>query len=256
MYKKFSLVALIGLMLFDVVQAQTGWYKISAKYDADGLPLQVANNQSGRYYTFTNDFLYLSDEQGRRTEHDAIYKFDGQRDKDGNMHYVPYDKDAGTYNSRFGPAGAAMNPNAFMANQHRSLWGEIMVSPDRETIMIFDQSLSKSIGIYAEVYIKSTRSNSQKSLPSITNPRGNSSQNYGGQSQQNTSYAPQQSTTSYTQPSSNYMECAVCNGTGKCRTCAGRGEYRNPQTNTLYDCGVCRGGGKCSECYGRGKVRK
>lgn len=50
--------------------------------------------------------------------------------------------------------------------------------------------------------------------------------------------------------------CPICNGSGKCSMCAGRGEYRNRYYNDeLMDCGSCRGTGKCQTCYGTGKMR-
>lgn len=56
----------------------------------------------------------------------------------------------------------------------------------------------------------------------------------------------------YTEPeSSGKITCPICHGTGKCSTCAGRGE-KNYSDGTKYDCWDCHGSGTCSSCGGRG----
>ena len=56
--------------------------------------------------------------------------------------------------------------------------------------------------------------------------------------------------------------CVSCNGTGKCKTCDGKGWYyhetgyytgRSGKTRT--DCPVCGGTGRCGTCHGAGTIR-
>ncbi len=64
------------------------------------------------------------------------------------------------------------------------------------------------------------------------------------------------------------ITCGICYGTGKCKTCAGRGFCMVLQFRTVRDkngrrynqpyqarirCSVCHGGKKCSNCLGKGK---
>lgn len=48
--------------------------------------------------------------------------------------------------------------------------------------------------------------------------------------------------------------CYHCNGSGKCPSCAGRGEKRNQYNGSMYDCYECHGNGRCTTCSGRGWV--
>ena len=52
--------------------------------------------------------------------------------------------------------------------------------------------------------------------------------------------------------SSGKRKCAICNGTGNCDQCAGRGERRLGGDGQLVDCWRCHGTGKCQICYGDG----
>ena len=182
----------------------------------------------------------------------CMWIFDGNTDNNGYRHYVPYNEDE-TLNSGW------LSPSqvAYLKEQKRIIdrnsFGEWLVSPDHSSMYEF-YGIGVPKGGCCE-YKKGVPPSNSQNIPHIPTSRSSSSQ-HGSELQQNVLYNPQLSPSTNTQPSSNYMECPVCNGTGKCRTCAGRGEYRNSQTNTLYDCGVCRGGGKCQVCYGRGKVRK
>lgn len=62
--------------------------------------------------------------------------------------------------------------------------------------------------------------------------------------------------------SSSGQTCVSCNGTGKCKTCDGKGWYyhetgyytgRSGKTRT--DCPVCHGTGHCGTCHGNGTIR-
>lgn len=53
---------------------------------------------------------------------------------------------------------------------------------------------------------------------------------------------------------SKWIECPLCHGTGKCSSCAGRGEKRLDD-GTPYDCWLCKGGGQCTSCHGKGRIR-
>lgn len=62
--------------------------------------------------------------------------------------------------------------------------------------------------------------------------------------------------------SSSGRTCISCNGTGKCKTCDGKGYYyqetgyyvgRSGKTRT--DCPVCHGTGRCGTCHGNGTIR-
>lgn len=50
------------------------------------------------------------------------------------------------------------------------------------------------------------------------------------------------------------INCPVCHGTGRCRMCAGRGEWQG-NDGEYIDCRMCHGGGQCSNCHGSGKLR-
>jgi hypothetical protein len=51
------------------------------------------------------------------------------------------------------------------------------------------------------------------------------------------------------------FECPNCNGTGKCRTCAGRGY--TIINGSMVDCRMCSGTGKCwGGCYGKGTITR
>ncbi len=52
--------------------------------------------------------------------------------------------------------------------------------------------------------------------------------------------------------SSGKRKCPVCNGTGDCSTCGGRGERRLGGDGQLVDCWSCNGTRKCQTCYGDG----
>lgn len=56
--------------------------------------------------------------------------------------------------------------------------------------------------------------------------------------------------------------CVSCNGTGKCKTCDGKGWYYHETGyyigrpgKTKTDCPVCRGTGRCGTCHGNGTIR-
>ena len=91
------------------------------------------------------------------------------------------------------------------------------------------------------IFLRNLRSsiNSGSGVPNVGNGSG-----YGGSSSSSSS-------------SSSGRTCAGCHGTGKCTSCAGRGEYRGDgyYGTTLYDCPVCKGSGRCGVCYGRGVIR-
>lgn len=52
--------------------------------------------------------------------------------------------------------------------------------------------------------------------------------------------------------------CWNCNGSGKCSSCAGRGERRYSgnygQPGGIMDCSICHGTGRCQACHGRGRI--
>lgn len=52
--------------------------------------------------------------------------------------------------------------------------------------------------------------------------------------------------------SQDWSDCPHCHGSGKCPTCAGRGEKRSHVDNSLYDCYECHGSGRCTMCLGKG----
>lgn len=52
---------------------------------------------------------------------------------------------------------------------------------------------------------------------------------------------------------SDQLTCPDCHGSGKCTSCAGRGEKRFD--GRLSDCAICNGRGTCRLCYGRGWIR-
>lgn len=54
-------------------------------------------------------------------------------------------------------------------------------------------------------------------------------------------------------PSSGYLDCPLCGGSGKCSTCAGRGQKYHSD-GTPYECFGCNGGGRCTGCHGKGKI--
>ena len=48
--------------------------------------------------------------------------------------------------------------------------------------------------------------------------------------------------------------CPTCHGTGRCTSCAGRGEWRG-NDGRLYDCRMCHGSGVCYGCHGKRTIR-
>lgn len=48
--------------------------------------------------------------------------------------------------------------------------------------------------------------------------------------------------------------CSVCNGSGDCRVCHGRGKWRGMipgEPDDPVDCNECKGSGKCANCSGK-----
>ncbi len=57
-----------------------------------------------------------------------------------------------------------------------------------------------------------------------------------------------------TVPSKRKVQCYKCNGTGKCRSCGGKGAICiNPHFNTWIDCANCYNG-SCLTCGGDGII--
>ena len=55
------------------------------------------------------------------------------------------------------------------------------------------------------------------------------------------------------------IQCPICNGSGLCDICAGRGFiiYDTHDGGTgFYECSFCHGRGKCSNCHGSGTIAK
>lgn len=76
---------------------------------------------------------------------------------------------------------------------------------------------------------------------------GSSSYHYDNPSSSNVGgYTPTESSSKNT--------CAVCNGTGKCTSCAGRGYKEDTYISGggTHQCGSCNGRGICTTCNGRG----
>ena len=47
------------------------------------------------------------------------------------------------------------------------------------------------------------------------------------------------------------IKCTICNETGKCKTCGGRG-WRAKKAGIYEDCKTCHGNARCSNCNGKG----
>lgn len=57
---------------------------------------------------------------------------------------------------------------------------------------------------------------------------------------------------------SGYRSCPSCSGSGKCKTCKGKGQITWVQINgpsRTEDCSTCKGGGSCKQCDGKEKIQ-
>ncbi|MDE6271563.1 MAG: hypothetical protein K2M31_00970 [Muribaculaceae bacterium] len=90
-----------------------------------------------------------------------------------------------------------------------------------------------------------------------------SNRNYSAPSYNNPSYSGSYGGSSYGNGTSGSGRlCVSCSGSGKCKTCGGKGYYYHEtgyytgnSHKTRTDCPVCRGTGNCGTCHGAGKIR-
>ncbi|MBD5176880.1 MAG: hypothetical protein HDT05_05650 [Bacteroidales bacterium] len=98
--------------------------------------------------------------------------------------------------------------------------------------------------------VNGSSSSPSYSNPSYTSPSYSGSGSYGGSG----SYSSGSSGSGRT--------CISCSGSGKCKTCGGKGYYYHEtgyytgnSGKTRTDCPVCRATGNCGTCHGVGTIR-
>lgn len=121
---------------------------------------------------------------------------------------------------------------------------EFIISTDCSDLMAFKENSDLTV---CYIVVNGGVSTPQSVQPSYSNPSYSGS--YGG-----SSYGGNSSGSGRT--------CISCSGSGKCKTCNGKGYYyhetgyytgNSHQTRT--DCPVCRGTGNCGTCHGAGSIR-
>jgi len=180
------------------------------------------------YYTFTNNNCYRSDKDGFSDGHQTIYQYYGK--KDGQIYYFY---------------------NIGDITHH---W--VVVTEDYKTLTMIDEFLSNG-HVFHDVYEKTIPSSGKK-FPNVS-PQSNSSSN--NNSSIYTPSSPQirstqgnyNSNSNSLKSSSDRYTCGMCNGTGKCKHCGGKGVRWNKYSDTWDACPYCNGAnGICKWCNGKG----
>ena len=122
-----------------------------------------------------------------------------------------------------------------------------LISGDKRDVIISKDDSDIVVGYE----VVATYPNSSGSYSPSTGGYGISSGSYGNSFNNNSGYGN----------SSSGRTCISCNGTGKCKTCNGKGEYYHEtgyytgnSGKTLTTCPVCRGTGRCGTCHGNGSI--
>lgn len=187
----------------------------------------VKGDNRTQYYTFTNNNCYISDKDGFSVrQYNIIYQYYGK--KDGQIYYF--------YNL----AGI-------------KLW--IVVSEDYKTLTTIEDFVDQG-AVHHYVYEK-TDPSSGKNYPNIS-PQSSSKSNNRFSSippnpQIRSSGGNYNSNSNSLKSSSDRYTCGMCNGTGKCKDCGGKGVRWNKYSDTWDACPYCNGAnGICKWCSGKG----
>ena len=206
-------------------QNKKTYFYVHTKYwSSDDNVWRKYKGDRGRYYTFTDNNCFDSDANGYPLSYGGlVYNYYGR--KDGMIYYRYYDLK----------------------------W--LVVSEDYKTVTTILEF--KNGSSFHDVFEKRNPS-SVKRFPS-TSPQPSSSSN--NKSSTYTHSTPQirpsggnyDSNSNSLKSSSDRYTCGMCNGTGKCKDCGGKGVRWNKYSDTWDACPYCNGAnGICKWCSGKG----